>query len=144
MPERHQPYTASYLILQKGDKVLLLKRKSTGFRDGKYGLVAGHVDEGENFREAMVREAKEEVGVELEKEDLETVTIMHRRSEERDYIDIFFRVKDWKGEIENREPEKCADLSWFSKDEPPENTIEYVEEAIKSLDEGLTYEEVGW
>ncbi len=144
MSERHRPHSASYLILERDGEVLLLKRKNTGFRDGKYSLVAGHVDKGENFRTAMVREAREEVGIEVEEEDLETVTVMHRNSGSRVYVDVFFRVKKWQGEIENREPEKCADLSWFNRGDLPDNTVDYVREAIENLEEGLNYREFGW
>ncbi|MFB6215544.1 MAG: NUDIX domain-containing protein [Candidatus Aenigmatarchaeota archaeon] len=144
MAEEHRPYTASYLVLEKDDEVLLLKRQNTGYRDGMYSLVAGHVDEGENFRQAMIREAEEEVGIEIKEEDLETATVMHRESEGRTYIDIFFRATEWNGEVENMEPEKCANLSWFKKDNLPDNTLGYVERVTNTLEDGMTYEERGW
>jgi 8-oxo-dGTP diphosphatase len=144
MPEKHTPNCASYLILEKDGRILLMKRKNTGFKDGKYSLVAGHVDEGENFREAMIREAEEEVGIGLEKENLETTSIMHRQSEGVVYVDIFFRVNQWKGEPTNEEPEKCSELRWTEKDDLPENTIGYVEKVIDEMDDGLEYQEVGW
>ena len=37
-----------YLILVKDGKTLLLRRTNTGYEDGNYGLVAGHVDGNEN------------------------------------------------------------------------------------------------
>lgn len=144
MPDRHRPHSASYLVLERGDKLLLMERKNTGFKDGKYSLVSGHVDEGENFRQAMIREAREEIGVEIEKEDLESVAVMHRNSGARIYVDVFFRTEDWSGEVENREPEKCADLSWFEKDKLPENTVDYIREVVENLERGLEYREFGW
>jgi len=144
MSEKHKPRTASYLILEKGDEVLLMERKNTGFKDGSYSLVAGHVDEGENFRQAMVREAKEEVGIEIKKKDLETVSIMHRRSEGFVYVDVFFKARNWKGEPTNQEPEKCEELRWVRKNDLPETTIDYVEKVIDEIDEGLEYQEIGW
>jgi 8-oxo-dGTP diphosphatase len=144
MPEKHTPNTASYLILEKDDQVLLMKRKNTGFKDGKYSLVAGHVDKGENFRRAMVREAEEEVGIEIDREDLETTSIMHRQSEGTVYVDVFFKVSKWNGEPTNEEPEKCSELRWVEKDDLPENTIGYVAKVIDEMDDGLEYQEVGW
>lgn len=145
MPEDHEPKTASYLVLRDGDQVLLMERKNTGFRDGMYSLVAGHVDEGENFRQAMIREAKEEVGIEISKEDLETTSVMHRNSDGNVvYVDVFFVADDWEGEPTNEEPEKCAELRWFDRNDLPENTIDYVEKVISEMDEGMEYQEFGW
>jgi ADP-ribose pyrophosphatase YjhB (NUDIX family) len=144
MPEDHRPYSASYLILKKEGKFLLMKRKNTGFKDGMYSLVSGHVDEGENFKDAMIREAKEEVGIEIEKEELKATNVIHRKSEGRTYVDIFFQAEKWEGQPENMEPKKCSKISWFHKEEIPENIVDYVEYVIEDLNTGMTYEEKGW
>lgn len=52
-----------YLILVKDGKVLLLRRANTGYEDGNYGLVAGHLDGDESATTGMVREASEESGL---------------------------------------------------------------------------------
>lgn len=144
MAEEHRPFTASYLVLQRDNEVLLMKRKNTGFKDGMYSLVAGHVDEGENYKQAMVREAKEEAGIKIDKKELETLTVMHRKSGGRTYVDIFFKTQSWEGDIENREPEKCSELSWYETDDLPENTVYYVEKVLKGLNNGMNYQELGW
>lgn len=144
MAEEHRPFTASYLVLQRDNEVLLMKRKNTGFKDGMYSLVAGHVDDGENYKQAMVREAKEEAGIKIDKKELETLTVMHRKSEGRTYVDIFFKTQSWEGDIENREPEKCSELSWYETDDLPENTVYYVEKVLKGLNNGMSYQELGW
>ncbi|MDZ8089199.1 MAG: NUDIX domain-containing protein [Nostoc sp. DedQUE12b] len=56
---------ASYLILIKDEKILLIRRFNTGYEDGKYSVVAGLGDGNETFVQAVVREAKEEVGIDL-------------------------------------------------------------------------------
>ncbi|MDZ7955173.1 NUDIX domain-containing protein [Nostoc sp. DedQUE09] len=55
---------ASYIILIKNEKILLIRRVNTGYEDGKYSVV-GLVDGNETFVQAVVREAKEEVGIDL-------------------------------------------------------------------------------
>lgn len=50
-------------MIVKEDKILLARRP--GFPDGRYSLIAGFVDMGENLEEAMMREAYEEVGLQI-------------------------------------------------------------------------------
>ena len=59
-----------YLILERDGKILLGRRCNTGFLDGHYGLAAGHAEAYETFREAMVREAKEEIGIDIDVDNL--------------------------------------------------------------------------
>jgi len=63
--ERFKLTTAVYLVLRNESKVLLLRRANTGYQDGKYSLVAGHLDGDELGTVAIVREAKEEAGIDL-------------------------------------------------------------------------------
>jgi len=58
MKQRFKIIPASYLILIKNNKILLLRRFNTGFMDGKYGLVAGHLNGNESFTKTIIREAK--------------------------------------------------------------------------------------
>ena len=42
--ERNKIIPASYAVLIKDNKVLLVRRFNTGYEDGKYSLPAGHVE----------------------------------------------------------------------------------------------------
>ena len=66
MKDRYKYICAVYLILIKGNQILLLKRVNTGYEDGKYSLVAGHMDGNETIKQAMIREAREEAGIAIE------------------------------------------------------------------------------
>ncbi len=145
--ERFKAVPASYLALIKDNKILLQRRFNTGYEDGNYMLPAGHVDRGENFTQACVREMKEEIGISLKLEDVKFVHMMHRDSEEGEQgnrIDVFFTAEKWGGEIKNMEPEKCDDLSWFDLDNLPENTIPYVRQAVDCIKNNKFYSEHGW
>ena len=62
---KHQPfyYLSVYLLLQDHDKILLSKRKNTGWYDGYYSLIAGHARPYESAISAIIRESKEEIGL---------------------------------------------------------------------------------
>ncbi len=135
---------SSYLILIRDGKILLQRRRNTGFEDGKYGLVAGHVEEKETFLEALVREAWEEAGVDVRQEDLEVAHVMHRKASSDERVDVFIKTAVWQGEPYIAEPEKCDDLGWFSLDHLPENMIPYIRQAVECIRNSVFYSEHGW
>jgi len=144
MKERIKLIPASHLILIRDTKILLLRRFNTGYQDGKYSVVAGHLDGNETFIQAMVREAKEEAGIKINPEDLEIVHIMHRRCPNEERIDFFIQAKSWTGEPTIIEPNKGDNLKWFDLDNLPKNIIPYVKQAIEYVRENVVYSEHGW
>jgi 8-oxo-dGTP diphosphatase len=132
-----------YLVLRRTDEVLLLLRKNTGYCDGHYSLVAGHVEDGESATIAMVREAYEEAGIHVEPSRLKAVHAMHRVTN-RSNIDLFFECDEWQGSPINREPEKCAALEYFPLQQLPPNTIGYIKEALEAISNKSFYSEHGW
>jgi 8-oxo-dGTP pyrophosphatase MutT (NUDIX family) len=147
MGKKHKNVPASYLTLLRDNKILLLRRFNTGYEDGNYSMVAGHVDSGETFTQCIIREAEEEAGVLLRPEDLKVVHVMHRNSltdENNERVDVFFVAEKWEGEIVNCELHKCDDLSWFDLNDMPENVIPYIRQAIEGIRDGVYYSECGW
>ena len=134
---------AVHLLLIEGGKALLLRRHNTGYEDGNYSMVAGHLEGGEELKAAMIREAREEVGIEVSLSDLEIVGAMHLMTE-REYVHFFLKASAWSGEIKNMEPDKCDDLRWFGLSDLPENTIPYIRRAIDNYRNGTWFDSVGW
>ncbi len=140
---RFKLIVAAYLILIEDGKILLQRRQNTGYADGNYSLPAGHLEDNESITQALVREIKEEIDLDLKAEDVELVHTMHRR--ENDIrIDLFFITQKYQGKPKNAEPEKCDDLSWFPLDSLPKNTVPYVKQAIESYLAKEIFSERGW
>lgn len=144
--ERYKFLAAVYLVLMRGDNVLLARRANTGYMDGQFSLPSGHIEGKEGAINAMIREAKEEVGLSLTKEDLVLAHTMPRNIESDDrqgyeYIDLYFVCKNWHGEPRNAEPEKCSELKWVNIDNLPEEITPEVHQALLSIKEGQNYSE---
>jgi len=133
-----------YLLLIKDNKVLLGRRQNTGFMDGYYMVPAGHVDGNEAAKDAMIREAKEEVGIDIDRNDLEFSLILHKLSEDREDVCWYFECKNWNGEVKNMEPNKCSEIKFFDIDNLPADTIPYIREVIEAYQRGENYLEIGF
>jgi 8-oxo-dGTP pyrophosphatase MutT (NUDIX family) len=142
--ERFRTAIASYLVLRDGDKVLLSKRANTGWMDGKYTMVAGHIEADETPLQALIRETREEAGIDVKPEDAKIVHIGMRQRATKDedtYIDFYMQCSRWEGEIRNMEPEKCAGLEWFPISKLPEETLPYIQRVIEGIERGEIYSE---
>jgi ADP-ribose pyrophosphatase YjhB (NUDIX family) len=134
--------SAVYLFLIKDEKILLSKRQNTGWEDGNYTLISGHLEGNESVRDAMIREAKEEAGIKVLAEDLEVVVVMHRLAN-YEYVDFFLTTKKWEGEVENMEPEICEELKWFSLNNLPENMVPSMKKGLQNYQNGIFFSETG-
>lgn len=136
---------ACYLLLIKGNKILLLRRFNTGWEDGKYTLISGHLEKSETVKQAMVREAKEEAGINLDTKDLRVVHTMHRKSnDDLEYIDFFLVARKWQGQPKIAEPEKCDEIRWFALNNLPGSTLLHIKLAIRSYANKVSFSELGF
>ena len=135
--------TVHIFLTNNANEILLLRRFNTGYEDGNYSVIAGHIDGNEEVKAAAIRETKEEAGIEIQPSDIEVVGVMHRKgTDER--VDFFLAASRWKGNIVNAEPDKCDDLSWHSVLELPVNMVPYVRRALENYREGRFFESFGW
>lgn len=135
--------SAVHLFFIRDGQVLLLRRYNTGYQDGNYSVVAGHLDGGEKVVDAAAREALEEVGITLHADDIRVVGVMHRLSDD-ERIDFFVAIERWQGEVQNMEADKCDDLRWCPLDSLPSNTIPYVRQGIENYINGVWFDSFGW
>jgi 8-oxo-dGTP diphosphatase len=135
---------AVYLVLRRDGFVLLLKRANTGYMDGYYSLPAGHVDGNEPAIQAAVREAKEELNLDLDVANLRLAHTMHRQVDADDRaglerIDMFFEVVRWEGEPQNAEPHKSDELRWAELADLPENMVPEVRQSLTMITNSEPY-----
>jgi 8-oxo-dGTP diphosphatase len=140
--ERFRVVPAAYVLMRRGDAVLLQLRANTGYMDGYWAAAgAGHVEQGESVFEAASREAREEVGVTIEAADLRPLCSMHRTHgngrpiDER--VDFFFECRHWLGEPRLVEGHKASDLQWFTLDALPDNVVPHEGRVLDGLRDGV-------
>ena len=136
-----------YLVLIQSNQLLMMKRANTGFQDGMYSVPAGKLDQGETISQALVREAKEEVGIDIFVGDgwLKHTNVLHRYSSEGTVaMDFFIHLHEFSGNLCNMEPEKCDEIAWVSLDAIPKNTIPYVKKGILNSIRGIILDEHIW
>ena len=104
---------AVIVLVSRGDQLLLARAHR--FRAGMYSVIAGFVEPGESLEETVVREVREEVGIEVK-------DIRYFGSQPWPFpnsLMIGFTATYASGEIKI-EPEELVDAAWFSKDNLPE------------------------
>ena len=131
------------VVLVRDGSVLLGRRHNTGFEDGSLHLPAGHLEGGESVITALLREAWEELGIEVEPAHPRLVHVMHH-SAGGGRLSFFFEVTDWTGEIVNREPHKCKALDWHPLSKLPDRIIPYTREALVAYLNGNPFSVSGW
>ena len=74
---------------------------------------------------ALVREIKEEIGIDIDMEQTHFVHTMYRAAHDvtGDRADYFWMTEHWNSVPLVCEPHKCKEFKWFSMDDLPENTI---------------------
>ncbi|MDN6331001.1 MAG: NUDIX domain-containing protein [Micrococcaceae bacterium] len=142
MSEGPRLVPASYVVFRRADQVLLQLRQGTGYMDGCWAAAAaGHVEAGESAVQAAVREAREELGVSLDSGQLVPLTTMHRGPgpgvAEEPRVDFFFGCEQLQGRPRLMEPDKSADLCWFSLDDLPHPVVPHERYVFERLAAGL-------
>jgi 8-oxo-dGTP diphosphatase len=141
-PQR--PYVGAHLVLIRDSKVLLMKRTVKDSMEGMYAFVAGKVDQFESPREALAREAFEEVGLKVAANDLEHILTVHHaksdyKADKADVIEFYFTARKWEGEPQNLEPHKVSELGFFPLDNLPQPLPDGLKFAISALNGGSNF-----
>ena len=97
-------------LIQDGNRVLLQNRVKNDWKG--YTLPGGHVEAGESFVDAVVREMKEETGLSIKKPRI--VGIKHFPMENGRYIVLLFKATEFEGTVVSSEE---GEMEWISLDD---------------------------
>jgi 8-oxo-dGTP pyrophosphatase MutT (NUDIX family) len=107
------------VVLDEEERVLLVRRAD----DGRWTLIAGVLEPGEEPALAMLREIQEETGVEAEVERLVSIEAMppaaYPNGDQVQFLDLCFRCRPLSGEARVNDDESL-EVGWFSLDAMPE------------------------
>jgi 8-oxo-dGTP diphosphatase len=142
--ERFKLDCSVFVLLARDEKFCFLQRTRTGWKDGFYSVPAGALEPGETLINAAIREAREEVGVILQPDQLRLVHTMHCRTQGNEWLGHFFTAKTWTGEANLLEPEKHSNLTWAFVSQPPNPLLSYVKQALEAIMRNQRYSEFGW
>lgn len=134
------------LIIEREDKILLLRRADWApLFPGCWHCVTGKIEEGETPRDTIIREAKEEVDIDINPALGPVISVMAPDFQRpgsiwRD-ISLFFVVNDFEGEPVNKEPRLHDAMEWFSIHALPSKMIPVVRFGIELRSKGIGYDE---
>mgnify|MGYP004567343621 FL=1 len=139
--DREKFLSSIYLIIKnKEGKILLQRRQGTKLWPGFLALPAGHLDVGEDAYEAAIREAKEELDIDIKVDNINDVFVVNRKNKSLlPYYDVYFELNGYNGEIKINEPNKCFELVWFSINSLPEDMIEFEKIALNNYLNGIKF-----
>lgn len=125
------PYPAVNVAIVSPDGKILLTRRSAVIREpGKWCLPGGHLDGGESWVDAVRRETREEVGLEIVSERLvglysdPALTVTEQPLEKGhhgQFVVALFLVTEFRGEV--RPSHEVDAWEWFSPERLPSPMI---------------------
>ena len=139
--DREKFLCSIYIIIRnKNNEILLHRRANTKLWCGFLALPAGHVDKGENVYDALIREAREELNIDVSIDDIcDTFVVNRRNNKLSPYFDVYFEIDDYDGEITIGEPLKCLELVWCDINDLPYDMITFEKEAINNNIDGIKF-----
>ena len=112
-------------LIQDGNRILLQNRVKKDWQG--YTLPGGHVEPGEPFVDAVIREMKEETGLDILKPRL--VGIKQFPIEDGRYIVLLFKTECFSGQVVSSDE---GEMEWVECDRLSEiNTVDDLDDLLK-------------
>jgi 8-oxo-dGTP diphosphatase len=111
-PRGFGPIVVAAAVIIRDGRVLLTRRTDGQHLAGMWEFPGGKLEPRESPEEALVRECREECGIEVEV--IEILDVTHHRYPEKDVLLLFYRCELLSGEVRHLQ---VADHVWVA---PPE------------------------
>ncbi len=114
-------------LIEDGDKILLQNRVRKDWRG--YTLPGGHVEPGESFVDAVIREMREETGLKVIEPRL--VGVKQFPIENGRYVVLLFKATQWSGDLISSDE---GHMEWIEYDRLPViNTVDDFDELLRVM-----------
>jgi ADP-ribose pyrophosphatase YjhB (NUDIX family) len=124
------PGVSAVVLDDRGDRVLLARRADTG----RWAIIGGIAEPGEQPADTIVREVREETAVECVPERLIMVQglepVQYPNGDRCQFMDICFRCRAVGGQARVNDDESL-EVAWFPTDELPAGLEEFAIQRIK-------------
>lgn len=131
----------THIIIPNSKGEILLGKRKKKLGHGEWELPGGHVEFRETFEDNLVRECKEELGIDVEVGDLVSVSPNLKYEH---HIVFTFLAKSFIGEPKLMEPDKHYVWKWFSLNNLPEPLFIYTRFAIDNYLSKKIYQKRGF
>ena len=134
-------HLVAFVVLRRGEEILLARRSGVSYADGHWGLPGGHVEAGEPLVVGAARETLEEVGVTVDTDDLSPVGMCRYEQGRSAGLDVFFTATVFTGEP--RAVSECDAVRWCRPEDLPEPVVPWLPATLRRhLGEGAWYDEM--
>ena len=130
MAEQSRPLVGVGVVFIRGGKVFLAKRQGS-HGEATWASAGGHLEWEESLEECAKREAREELGLEVN--NLIFLCVSNIIAYGKHYVDVEFLGDIGGQEPHLTEPEAFSEYGWFDLYDPPQPLFEAVEYALDSL-----------
>lgn len=128
-------------VIIENDKKEILIGKRKGSHSPYFSIPGGHLEMGETFEEAAIKEVFEETGLKIEDPVVISVTNNLRTFQEsgRHYISVILFADKFEGVPVVKEKDKCEGWQWCALNDLPQPHFDASEHAIQCYQEGNFY-----
>lgn len=135
-----RPKVGVGIIIQNAENKILIGKRKGGLAP-LFSIPGGHLENGETFEQAAIKEVLEETGLSISHPKVISVTNNLRtwQTEGKHYISVNLYCNTFTGILEVKEKDKCEWWDWFSLDDIPQPQFDASEFAIECFRKNQFY-----